>query len=225
MQPLASTLSTSAAQLEVLEESGSGRTFVVMAENRDRAAGAAIYDAMVKQGGTVRVVLLHAKAITEGRVSQYVQSLIGILQQRSIRSVSLIGIGAAASVVQGLALVELKLVRTVCLIDATTRPHPTTYERMLARVEQYLPLGLPFRSPIEGFDSRPYLQRIRCPVMVLTTPHASAYILSEATVLGTRLPTAWTYHLTPADDLSSLILSFQDVPAKCPQKNRARESA
>ena len=95
---------------------------------------------------------------------------------------------------------------------------------MIGKIEQYLPLGLPFRTLNSGFDCKPFLQRIRCPVMLLSSREAGLYLKSEFQVFLKELPSAWGQVLTSekqhADysaEVARLIQEFQDIPAKCPQ--------
>ena len=72
------------------------------------------------------------------------------------------------------------------LVDATTRPHPSTWTRLITRIESLLPIGLPLRSSDVVFNGKPFLQRIRCPVLVLSTAQATPYQMAEAKVLEYR---------------------------------------
>ncbi|MCB9030296.1 MAG: hypothetical protein H6619_04530, partial [Deltaproteobacteria bacterium] len=127
---------------------------------------------------------------------------------------------AAGSIVQAFVLKNRKMVRRIVLLNSTTRPHPSLRERFLAWAEKNLPLGLPFRLGSLAFDSRCFLQRIRCPALVLVTGDASQYVRQQAEYLSSHLPTSWFSELLRGSTLSEKIELFLDVPAKCPQKNR-----
>jgi hypothetical protein len=97
-----------------------------------------------------------------------------------------------------------------------------------------LPLGLPLRRVVRGFDSRPFLQRIRCPVLVVSTADDSLEERRDAATMARRMPTAWQMTLQGRNKLSvdggsdertaefaQLVVEFSEVPARAPQKGAA----
>ncbi len=214
------TLAHSDPILRVLFDQGKGRPFIILAE----ASWGEQAQATVKVlAASARVLQLEAPRIDGRNEKNLLENMRLIMQERGIRQAGFVSFGAAGTLVQGLALGDLKLVRAIIFVDATTRPHPTRYQRILDRIEHTLPLGLPLRSQIENFDAKPYLQRMRCPVLVVTSAVAAPHVCAEAAVFAQGLPTAWHVELgddSPADSLARLVLEFQDVPVRCPQKNR-----
>ena len=208
--------------VRVIRESGKGRAVLIIGEKG--APYSTFMEGMfIALAEKARVVEVQIDSVTPKNWQLLTTSLISLMSAHSVRQAHMIACGAAASLIQGVALRDLKLLRTAVLIDATTRPHPSRRDRIIDRLEHALPLGLPFRSGIEGFDSKPYLQRIRCPVLVVTTHHATPFLKSEAEVLATGLPTAWIASLPEQNseqELAALVAEFQEVPAKSPQKGR-----
>ena len=132
--------------------------------------------------------------------------------------------GAGAALAQNLALSQPKTVRSLAIVDSSSRPHPTRWERFVDWIEERLPFGLPLRLGSSGFNVKAYVHRLRCPLLVIVTSKASLFIREELKSLAERAPTAWNVELAGSldrqiADLSDTLLSFQDTPAKCPQKN------
>ena len=213
-----------AAGFAILSDAGSGRPFVLLHELGDSVEAPRSLAAALQQ--RTRAILIQTPRISdsgwEEQSAAFGEFLSnGIFSGRGTRQASFVTFGACGSLVQSLALQELKSVRTIVFIDAATRAHPSDFTKLVDRIEHALPLGLPLRLKQTGFDAKPFLQRIRCPVLVVTSPAATPFQLAEAEVLEAGLPTAWRIQLPAAGEpsaLASLVLDFQEIPAKCPQK-------
>ena len=208
-------------EITIVDDRGKGRPFVLLHEAgsySDLASG--LLEAIAP---VTRTVLLTSAAIGDRNWSELSEELIATLSQLAIRQASFVSFGAAGALIQHLALLEVKLARTIVFVDASTRPHPSAFARAVDFVERKLPLGLPLRSHSRGFDGRAFLQRIRCPVLVLTSSRASHYQRAQSELMMQNLPTAWSVDIAgvPSEGaaLSSQVLDFQKVAAKCPQKN------
>lgn len=205
--------------LRVVSDEGKGRACVIIAEDENVAFAAALAQAIASRGRALHVA---APAVTAENWSALAPAFGGLLSERGIRQASFVAFGAAGALAQSAAVSDLRMVRTMVLVDGATRPHPTFFQRVAGAIERSLPLGLPLRSRIAGFDAKPYLQRMRCPVLVVVRMPASAHVRAEAHVLARGLPTAWLAELAPPhtpEKLASLALEFQDVPVKCPQRS------
>ncbi len=205
--------------VEVTIEKGSGRAFLFLVEDSkylDIAKRCA--EALADKG---RAIVLKVVKINGSIIDQLSDQILKKLSELKVRQASYVGFGAASSLVQSVALMDLKMVRTMVLVDATTRPHPSMLLRWIDKIERSLPLGLPWRLDNDGFDSKPFLHRLRCPVLVCCTSVASDFEKAESELLEHGLPTAWRVDLSPGkegDELGDLCAKFYDVPAKCPQK-------
>ncbi|MEY4668415.1 MAG: hypothetical protein RL518_1114 [Pseudomonadota bacterium] len=214
------------AGIEVLADKGSGRTFVTIIDDEAYLPFAhAVVDSLSTKA---RSVLLRSSAVTAGSWEGLSQALNTTLANLSVRQISMVGMGAGAALAQNLALCQPKTVRSLAIVDSSSRPHPSRWERMVDWLEERLPFGLPLRLGSSGFNVKAYVHRLRCPVLVIATSKASAFIREELKALSLRAPTAWRVTLSgPLEsqiaELSDTLLSFQDTPAKCPQKN-VRES-
>jgi pimeloyl-ACP methyl ester carboxylesterase len=148
-----------------------------------------------------------------------------MIAELGVRQASLIGMGAGATLAQNLALTEPKMVRSMAVVDAASRPHPSRWERFVDALEARLPFGLPLRLGSAGFNVRSYVHRFRCPLLIVCTRRAGTFIRAELKQLSVLAPTAWRVDLTdiPVDEeaasFAETILSFQETPVKCPQKN------
>lgn len=204
-------------------EQGSGRSFVVLYERESRGfaqQAGALAEALAAKA---RSLLVSLPLINDSNWEQQSAELETLLSEHRIRQPSCVAFSGAAVAAQSYALKDLRHVRTLVLVDATTRAHPTWTARAIGRAERSLPLGLPFRSDAAGFDSRPLLQRLRCPVLVVSSAAAGAYERSEAELLERELPTAWLRRLGGSNsdetaELCSAVLEFQDTPPRCPQR-------
>lgn len=151
-----------------------------------------------------------------------VEELLEFFDSSGIRTASFIALGDASVLVQAICLKKVRLIRTLVFVDGATRAHASRFVKFIDRVEGYLPLGLPFRSDFPGFDGKPFLQRIRCPVLIVLSPLASEYRKEQAKLLVEGMPTSFLVDFNNDNfdqGLISAIKDFQEVPAKSPQKN------
>lgn len=207
-------------QFDLVSEGGVGRPFVlIFEEDGDGEFARATAERIITRN---RCLVLRAPRITGSNWRALGEMLGELLQAKGVRQASFVGFGAAGILVQNLCLLEPRAVRTAVLFRAASRAHPSALGRIVDRLESSLPLGLPLRLAEGGFDSRPFLQRIRCPVLVVVPPGASADERRDAATMVKRMPTAWGVSLDAEDvvgDFTRRVLEFTDVPAKAPQKN------
>jgi pimeloyl-ACP methyl ester carboxylesterase len=216
----------SSRSLEVLSDAGKGRAFVVLHERDAYREFCERTTEMLSE--KTRVINLGVPQVLTHNWRTLTDEVQLWMREVGLRQVSFVSFGAAAAIAENVCLRDLKLVRTLVLVDATSRAHSSGWERFIQRVEASLPLGLPLRRRSDSFDAKPYLQRIRCPALVVTTAEASEHVRSEASQFEQRLPTAWRLDLSLGDqarELATHVLSFEEVPARCPQKNRASSAA
>lgn len=153
---------------------------------------------------------------------QALDDLLNFIDDKGIRSASFIAFGDSSVLIQALCLKKPKLLRTIVFFDGATRAHPSKFVKAVEKLEGFLPLGLPFRSDFPGFDGKPFLQRIRCPVLVGLSANADQYRSEQAELLVSGMPTSFFIKfesINIADQLAKVIEDFQAVPAKSPQKN------
>lgn len=206
--------------IRVLRDSGQGRPFILLYES-------GIYQALAERlcnalATRTRSILIETDEINDRVWSTLTERLGAVLGELGLRQASFVTFGAAGTILQCLALADMRAVRTAILIDASTRPHPGWFLRILDRIERFMPMGLPFRSTDKGFDGRSALQRMRFPTLVVNSPLATPYLKSQGSVLLNGLPTAWYGELVPGDyvnELTALAMNFEQVPAKRPQKS------
>jgi len=204
-----------------LEDIGAGRPWVLV---RERGSHYTSYietarDIASKSG---RVILLEVASVTDTNWTLLASALEEKLFQKGVRHASFLSFGGAGVLVQRLCLIHPKIGRSLVFVDATSRGHPSLLMRLADAIERSLPLGLPLRKNIKGFDSKPSLHRFRCPVIVAVTELASEYERGESRVMAKALPTAWYVELRGEEELSPILTEFQGVAAKCPQKRRTR---
>jgi hypothetical protein len=206
-------------RVEVLRDEGKGRATIFLIEKSggyERFLGTAWQ-------AVGRVLYLSTPEVTGSNWEQLSESFDSLLNLLGVRQATFVAFGAASILIQSLALTHLKGVRSIILVNGASRAHPGIGLRIADKIERSLPLGLPLRMRSSAFDSKPFLHRIRCPVLIVTTMTATPYEISQAEILNRGLPTAWRMTLDSGreeDHLRELIESFQEVQAKCPQKVR-----
>lgn len=209
--------------ITVVSDEGSGRTFVVVFDDLE-------YLPLVKAiavtiSGSARVVILQSSSVEGDSWRPLAERFEQLLSELKVRQASFVGVAAGATLLQNLALTTPKLVRTLIIIDASLRPHPSRFERFLDALEARLPFGLPLRLGSKSFNVRAFAHRLRCPTLLVSTQRASRFVSRELRSLGEVAPTAWCVQLhsqsgaAEASELAQYVLAFQDTPAKCPQKN------
>jgi hypothetical protein len=213
---------TSSTEIKVLSDQGSGRTFITIVDDESYLPFATAV--VEKLSSKARSVLLMSSAVTASTWQSLSEAFSEKLGELNVRQASIVGMGAGATLAQNVALHQPKIVRTLTIVDSSSRPHPTRWERMVDWIEEHLPFGLPLRLGSTGFNVKAYLHRLRCPVLVIATGKANSFIREEIKSLALRAPTAWRVMLSgPIErqivELSETLLNFQDTPAKCPQKN------
>ncbi|MCB0353628.1 MAG: hypothetical protein KDD64_08895 [Bdellovibrionales bacterium] len=206
--------------LQEISDSGRGKPTLVL---RERGAYAE-YILSLQQtfGPERRIVLLETERVTNQNLDTLLSEFEKYYSSKSFRQVSLIGFGRCSSLCERFIFAGLARCRTLCLVDGVTKPSPGFRERVFEKLEQSLPLGLPFRAPKAKFYATSLLQRLRCPTLVVVTPGASQYEVEESRVLLHRLPIAWGELLGATVDFEAFarrVVDFQQVPAKRPQKN------
>jgi pimeloyl-ACP methyl ester carboxylesterase len=207
--------------VRVVADAGEGRPWIVLLETGSRYHSAAT-EAVEQLRLTGRTLLLEMPVIRHDSWKELSRSLTEVLKQHQVKHASFLAFGAAGTLVQAAALELPKLVRTVVFVHPATRSHPSLRMRLIDRVERALPLGLPLRSGGEAFDGMPFLQRIRCPVLLVLSSGASAYDRTQGEIMAAGLPTAWIVELDRMDRLGQLLDEFQQVAVKCPQKGGGR---
>lgn len=168
------------------------------------------------------------------QVFTFADALDAELKKQRIKTCTVLGVGSGTSLAQAISIRYPKRIRRVALVDAIPRVAPTALMKLIDRIEGLLPLGLPFRSLSDDFDSRPMLHRIHCPCLIALSPSADSYTKEQSTMLGKRIPNSWSHALgnevfdATSDTLAftrefeQLLLEFMEVPAKRPQKNIVR---
>lgn len=206
-------------QFDLVTEGGVGRPLVLLCEAHTSLGDArGVYDYVAAK---TRSLLVRTPAITDRSWRDLSARLPVFLKHHGVRQASFVAFRGASALLQNLCLAEPRLVRTAVFVHGAARPHPSRFSRLVDRVEGALPLGLPLRLAERGFDGRAFLQRIRCPALVVTPAAATAAERREATEMVTRMPTAWLVELSATDgaaQVGDLMLEFRDVPARCPQK-------
>ena len=174
-----------------------------------------------------RVLSLTSPLPSMEQVVEYADAVERELKQLGVKRATLLGAGAGASVVQALAVFHPTVVRRVILVDPTARLSPSLGMRIIDRIEHFLPFGLPLRKLNSAFDSRPFLHRLRCPTLILSTPNAGLFHRQQAAYLAKKIPNARLRELTSAavnpyrhwgEALAAEIKIWSDTPAKRSQK-------
>jgi hypothetical protein len=208
--------------IQLVSCEGQGRSFVLVFDEPAYEHIVVSLADVLKQKS--KVLVYRSQSVDGSNWNNLSQALRASLAEQSVRQASLVAMGSASALIQNIGLEDVKLVRSLVIIDGTCRPHPNWKDRLIDRIESSLPLGLPFRGSTEGFDSKPYLQRLRCPILLVLTSLATEFVRDQAVGMAGRLPTSWLVDLAANSEpnkLGELVENFQDVPVKCPQKRVA----
>lgn len=217
-----------AGAVKVLADEGSGRAFITVVDDAQYLPLALAVVSALR--GRARTILLQSRAIKPDSWRETAAAFEAVLTSLQIRQASFVGLAAGATLVQSLGLERPKLVRSLVIVDASLRPHPSVLERFLDGIEARLPFGLPLRLGSKGFNVRAFAHRLRCPMLLVSSARASLFVSREMQTLGAVAPTAWhvklnsTQESAEASELAELLLAFQDTPARCPQKNLQAEA-
>ncbi len=205
---------------------GAGRAAIVLSEGGEYEAIA--QGTVERLGMRSTTLLLKVAGLSGSSWDQTVRALHELLAHEGVKHGTFIAFGATSYLIEHLAIFTPKLVRAAVLVDGMTRAEPTKAQRMVARLEAWLPLGLPLRMRSKEFDAKPFLHRVRCPILLITTKRATEWQRSEGRTISQSLPTS--YGVAIAEGVSSeqevqtlvdLIDQFGTVPARAPQKNRS----
>jgi hypothetical protein len=208
-----------------IEQTGgnSGRTFVILSELGAYLQPSQLaFDALCNSS---KVIKLSSSAIQTSTWEDLADQLQQVLSASGVRQFSFVAFGDSSALAQNLYLRDPKSVRAMILVGATYRPHPTLIEKSIDWLESRFPLGLPLRSEGKQFNSLSHLQRIRCPVLLITTESSSMFEVAQAKDAAVRMPTSWHVQLENLDDLADIVAKFQETPAKCPQKSKLIKQA
>ncbi len=205
-------------------KSGSGRTIVLIYEEGSRFVE--IAEQLFEELSTsFKTLLVRVKPFTEDSWKEKAEYLDAVLTAEKLRTAALVAFGNVCPLAQKYSLEHLKMIRSLSLVDATTRPHPRLFSRVLEKIERGLPVGLPFRYRDGGFNTKPFAQRMRFPVLLIATPLATSYQRQETMTLAKVMPTAWLLDMLQnsnwTKEIAAEITSFQDVAHKVPQKGRS----
>lgn len=201
-------------------EAGEGRAYLVLYD--DERYTQFVHRLFERLAGRARALCIRLPLVNETNWREVSEEVLELAAKRcELRQFSLIGFRSAAAVAQNVTLRHPKSVRSLVLVDARSRPHPSLRLRLIASLERRLPLGLPFRRRQPGFDGQPFLQRLRCPTLVAITGTAD-HGGDEGPMLHRRIPASWLVHCPDPDALADSIAQFQEIPAKRPQKNLGR---
>ena len=199
---------------------GTGRSYVILIESGSQfETEAERLQALLSDLGQISIIKI--KEIGKDW-RQALNDLLEFLDSEGVRSASFIAFEDATVLVQALCLRRPKLLRTIVFIDGVTRAHPSSFVKMVEKIENFLPLGLPFRSDFPGFDGKPFLQRIRCPVLVGLSAKANQYRKEQASLLVSGMPTSFLIEFEPNEleqQIRKAMDEFQQIPVKMPQKN------
>lgn len=211
----------SASAISIVSDVGSGRPTVILIEKSEYASFADVIASRLQ--ARFRVMVLASEEILPDNYESITAEIFHILSSLEVRHGQFVGLGSAAALVQNLALHNPRLVRSMVVVDASMRPHPTRTERVLDSLERGLPFGLPLRLTPIGFNVRAFAHRLRCPILLIASKYSNSFVRRELRELSYKAPTAWYMDISESNDqakeIVSLIDAFQGIPAKSPQKN------
>ncbi|NMC63330.1 MAG: hypothetical protein GYA55_09205 [SAR324 cluster bacterium] len=223
---------------EVLIEKkkGKGRPFIILLPEGKYEDGAEVlYDSLPDSHN---VVLIKIQEVQVNTWLHSVQRLQELIELEGLRHFHFLAFGEASIFPEWYYLLNPKMFRNIIFVDPVSRLYPNkngfsdylefSWENLVDVIEKHLPLGLPLRGGSGHFDSNAYLHRIRCPVLIVSSPEASQGQREEASAMAIKLPTAWHKEISIQDGIKALPLLVQDfleVPARCSQKSNSSSAS
>jgi hypothetical protein len=216
----------------VFGQENSQRICVLLSSKDATTFQVAHWEELAKQ---FHIIVLICTIDRYSEMDKEAQSVANTLAAQGFRHGHVIAFGAAANLLLRVYLAFPKVVRSAVLVAPTLRPYPSKWQKLIQTLDGYLPLGLPFRSPLRGFDPLPFLHKVRCPMLILkkvkdlhlpSTSEGEIGIACEA--LARSLPIAWMQECVDgrgSEGFVEILDSFFAVPAKSPQKNLQKEQA
>lgn len=178
-----------------------------------------IFDSRVLRLETGYCVDIHSEDYLEGLAAE----LSDVLRSQGVPRATIIATGQASLLAQAMFLHRKKQFRKLVLLGGHARQPLSRLAKLIDRIDSLSPFGLPLSVPGDDFDSRPYLHKIDCPVLLL-----DSYTYGTcAKSLKERLPCAWRKIVKKEDALSfsEYIESFLSVQARCPQKHMTKKAS
>lgn len=204
---------------------GDGQDTLVVLPNRNVSAGD-LARALSLPPKTLRISVATGLDPLTPNTNQSVLRLEQELARQKLRRITLLGFGAGALLAQAYIIAKPKLVRRAVFVNPISRREPRSGEKLWNVLDRLFPAGLPLR-PLKD-DLRSALHRVRCPVLILTTPEAVPFVREEAAFISRAVPNAWKRELTlpqesgkliATEEMSEAIAEFLEVPTKRPWKN------
>ncbi len=145
------------------------------------------------------------------------------LESLGVRHCPMIGVGRGSVLVELLAVTRPKLCQVIILADPTVELGASWSERVVARLERWLPLGLPLRMGSDHFFPEPFLHRIRCPVLVVASATSSEAEARHMAILAQRIPNGWFQRLSfeEGEAAAAVLKSFLLVKHRHPMRRGA----
>jgi hypothetical protein len=217
------------ADLTILSDTGSGKATVVFSAigGTDSVERRSLQDVIAARlVGRIVVVGLPDCFIQE-RWRDLPIAVDILVESLGLRHVHLVAVDEATPAAQFLAISRPALVASLLLGNPQFRARSSVIERLVQFLEQLLPLGLPLRTGKDRFFSAAYLQRIRCPVLVVwDRPQTEKG--SHASTLVSQLPLGWEVVLDRGDggaSIQDMVNTFREVRVRCPMRRKAVQSS
>jgi hypothetical protein len=201
--------------ISVVRDEGSGRTTVLLHE---RKHGVDLSSIKVSN----RLIEIETEEVTESNWKE-ISNLVGrVFEERELRQVSFVCYQDLSSVAFRHSIDEGKFVRSLLLIEPICSPHPTLKDRLINKIEEFLPLGLPLRTLTKGFHAPSFLHRVRCPTAVVIRKRCSNYVKQQGSFIVKSVPTALLYETDSIElkdiDVTHFLDQLSVIQARCPQK-------
>lgn len=168
------------------------------------------------------LIILGLPGINIENWKDYSNEIKSYFFDKKIKQCTCLTFSETTSVVINLYLEEQKLFRSIALVNPHTRPGKSFFQKLIDKFEAKLPMGLPFRFKTRAFDCKPFLQRLRCPILVVKVKSLSSFNEEETNCFLNRVPTAYKSDLNDLNSFNKLVKSLKELrsaPPKCPQKN------
>lgn len=185
-------------------------------------------DALYSQFSSRHKVLVLDDALpSEESVFEYAQDLIPEIEKLVGKRTSIVAYREGCSIAKAICVSEPRLIRRLILIDPQARMKLDLFSRIIDKIEAFLPVGLPMRALSKRFDSRSFLHRLRCPVLVARSEAFNIFLDDEAGYMRKKIPNCYGFQAKNAlyqdsrfsDEFVDVLEQLLNTAVKRPQKN------
>ena len=174
-----------------------------------------------------KIIIFNRDLPSDQEIFKFSKEFIPELEKVGGKRISIISFGSGSALAKCLSLLEPRLIRRIAMIDPEARIKPGIITKIIDEIEKFLPVGLPLRSLSKTFDSRPFLHRLRSPILVARSDRFNLFLDNEADYISKKIPNCYYVKFETdllinnslSEELRLVLDQFLNTAVKRPQKN------